>query len=139
MDDVERFHSIITLEKHKHLNYVIRGMYHGPWAAHTIGQHQAWEIIISLRTHIRSDDIGCGMPSWPFVRTQSRMTSDEACPHGPWEAHMVGGRRASHGIIALGKKTPSDDVRNFKPSSLLGSTYNRMTLGVACNYRPWKA
>ena len=48
-------------------------------------------------------------------------------------------RRASHDIAAFGQHTRSNDVGRGMPSSPLGSTHGRTTLGVACHHSPWTA
>ena len=48
-------------------------------------------------------------------------------------------RRAWHDIAAFGQHTRSDDVGRDMPSSPLGSTHDRTTLGVTCNNRLWAA
>ena len=52
----------------------------------TLGVHA----IIALRQYTESDDIGCGMLSWPLDRTYDQMTSGVTFHHRPWEAHTVG-------------------------------------------------
>ena len=36
--------------------------YHCTWKENTIVRHRAWHAIIYLGQHIRSNDVGCGMP-----------------------------------------------------------------------------
>ena len=115
------------------------------WTTYVIGRRRACHDIIALGLNKWRDDVGRGMPAWAFGningRTKSSMTchqrtwaahdqmmSGVECPYGPLAAHMVGRRRSSYGIIALGQHTPSDDVGHFMQSSPLGSTYGRLML-----------
>ena len=50
----------------------------------------------------------------------------------------VGRRHVWHAIITLGKHKWSDGVGRDIPSSPLGSTHGRMTLGVACHHLLWE-
>ena len=129
--------------------------HHRLWAAHTVerrwvwhaiiafgladtaGRRRAWHPIIALRRQTRSNDVGRGMQSSPLGSTDSQTTSGVACPHRPWAVQTVGWRRASHAIIALGQHTRSNDIGRGMPSSHLGSTHGRTTLGVACHHRLW--
>ena len=52
---------------------------------------------------------------------------------------MVGRRGTSHGIIALGQHTPSDDVGHGMISSPMGCKCDWTTLGVSCHHSPWKS
>ena len=62
-----------------------------------------------------------------------------ACHQRLGTAHMEGRRWACHAIIAFRQHRRSDDVGRSMPSPPLDSTHGRMTLGVACNHRPWIA
>ena len=53
--------------------------------------------------------------------------------------HTVGRRRVWHDITAYGQHTHLNDVGCGMPSSPLGSTYGRMTSGVAYHHRLWVA
>ena len=104
--------------------------HHRVWAAHTVQRHRAWHAIITFAQHKRSNNVGRGMTSSPLDYTYSRTTSGVARHHHPWTAHTVEQRRAWHAIIAFGKHTRSNDVGRGIPSSPLGCTNGRMTLGV---------
>lgn len=112
---------------------------HLPWTAQMARRRQKLHARMGLGQHKWSYDVRCYMPSSTLRITHDRMTPGMALSHGPWETHMVGRRRAWHGLVALGLHTPSDIVGHFMQSSPLGSTHNRTTLGVACNHRFWKA
>ena len=60
-----------------------------------------------------------------------------ACHYRLWEAQMVGRHRALHTIIAFGLHTQLNDVGRGMPSSPIGSTHGRTTLGMACHYCHW--
>ena len=107
--------------------------------AHIAGRRRAWHAIIALGRQTWSNDFGRGMPSSPFGSTQGRTMLSVASHHRPWTARTVEQRRAWHDITALGQHTRSNDFRHGMPSSPLGSTHGRMTLGVACHHRPWTA
>ena len=79
------------------------------------------------------------MPSPPLDFTHGRTKSGVALYNLPWTAHTVERRRAWHAIIAFGQHTRSNDVGRGMPSSPLGSTHGRTTLGVACHHRLWAA
>ena len=91
---------------------------------------RAWHDRMGLGQHKWSNYIGHDKPSSYLGSTDDRMMSGVACPHGPWATHMVGRRRVSHDLIALGQHTPSDITGHFMPSSSLGSTHDWTTLGV---------
>ena len=98
-------------------------------------KRRAWHVIAAFREHTRSDDVRRGMPSSPLGSTHGRTTSGVACHHRLWEAHTVERRRVWHAIIAFGQQTRSNEVGRGMPSSPLGSTHGRMTLGAACHIR----
>ncbi|TMW83133.1 hypothetical protein EJD97_002798 [Solanum chilense] len=108
--------------------------YHHLRTAHIVRQHQAWNAITALGQHTRTnyigriaitalghhkrlDYIGRGMLSSPLDSTHDRITSNVACPHGPWAPHMVARRRAGQ--------------------CYLFPWHNRMISCVAWPYRPW--
>ena len=64
------------------------------WAAHTVERRLAWNTIIAIGQHKRSNDIRRGMPSPPLDNTQGRMTSGVACHHNHWAAQTVEQHRA---------------------------------------------
>ena len=143
------WHSIIALEQHTQSNDVGRGMPSSPlvsingqttsgvvcphrlWVAHTVERRRAWRAIIAFGQHIRSIDVGCGMPSSPLDSTHGCTTSGVECHHRLWAAHTVERHRAWHVLIAVGQHTRSSDVGRGMPSSPLGSTHGRTTSGVA--------
>ena len=97
------------------------------------------------------------MTSQPLDSTHGQTTSGVACNHRLWAAHTVERHRAWHAILALGRQTPSNDVKRGMPSSPLGSTNGQTMLGrgmpspplgstngqrtsrVACHNRLWAA
>ena len=129
--------------------------HHRLWTAHTVKRCQAWHAIIAFGQHTWSNDVGHGMPSSPLGcrndRTMSsvachhrRWTSSNsqtalgvACHHPPWTTNKVKRRREWHAIITFGQHRRANNVRRGIPSSPLGSTHGRMTLGVACHHTPW--
>ena len=68
--------------------------HHRPWTTHTVGRRRAWNDIIALGQHTRSDYVGRGMTSPPLDSTHSRTTSGVAFHHRLWAAHTVERRRA---------------------------------------------
>ena len=123
--------------------------------ADTVERLRAWYAITAVGRQIRSNDVGLGMPSTPldsthgrtmsgvachrFDNTHGRTTSGVTCHHRLWAAHTIEGSRAWHAIIALGRQTPSNDVKGGMPSSPFGSTNGRTMLGVACHRSTWTA
>ena len=107
--------------------------------AHTVGLRRAWHDITAFRQHTHWNDVGHGMPSSTLGSTHGQTTSAVACHHPLLAAHTVERHRAWHAIIALGRQTPSNDVKRGMPSSPLGSTNGRTTSGVACHHRLWAA
>ena len=79
------------------------------------------------------------MPSFPLDCINSWTTSGMSCYNLPWNAHMIKQRRAWHARMGLGRQTWSDDIGRGMPSSPLGRTHGRTTLGVTCHLRPWRA
>ncbi|TMW84952.1 hypothetical protein EJD97_024077 [Solanum chilense] len=101
------------------------------------------------------------MPSWSLGSTHARTTLGVSCQHRTWTTNRERRRRAWHVINSLGQHarlddvgrgmiawslknkygqhTQSGDIDRCMPSSPLGSTHNRMTLGVAFHHRPWEA
>ena len=75
--------------------------HHHLWAAQTVVRPRAWHAILALGRQIRSNDVGCGMPSSPLGSTHGRH------------------RRAWHAIIALGRQIRSNDIGCGMPSSPL--------------------
>ena len=102
-------------------------------------QRRAWHNITAFGQHTRSNNVGRGMPSSPFGSTNGQTTSGMAWYHSPWTANTVGRRRAWHNITAFRWHTRSNDVGRFMPSSPLGSTHGRTTLGMALHHLPCTA
>ena len=143
------WHTVIAVGQHTRLNDVGRGMPSSPlvsingqttsgvvcphrlWVAHTVERRRAWRAIIAFGQHIRSIDVGCGMPSSPLDSTHGCTTSGVACHHRLWAAHTVERHRAWHDITSLGLHTRSDDVKHRMLSHPLDSTHGRVTSGVA--------
>ena len=65
------------------------------------------------------------MPSLRLVSTHGRTTSDVACNHCHWAAHMVERCQACHDISALGLHARSDDVGHGMTSPPLDNTHGR--------------
>ena len=105
--------------------------HHRLWEAHTIERRWGWHDINAFGKHLRSKDVGRDMPSPPLDNTHGRKTLGVALHHRPWTARTVGRRRAWYDITAPRQLTQSNDVRRGMPSSPLGSTHGRTTLGVA--------
>ena len=122
--------------------------HHGPWTAHTIERRPAWHAIITFGQHTRSNYVRRDMPSSPLGSTNGRTTSGVACQHHLWvthgrtttgvacqhrlwAAHKVERRRVWHDITTLRRHTRSNVFGRGMPSLPLGSTYDRMTSGVA--------
>ena len=55
--------------------------YHGPWIAHTVERRWAWHALIALKRQTRFNDVGRGIPSWPFYTTHG--LTKLACHHSP--------------------------------------------------------
>uniref|UniRef100_A0A494G8J2 Uncharacterized protein n=1 Tax=Solanum lycopersicum TaxID=4081 RepID=A0A494G8J2_SOLLC len=137
------WHSIITIGQHKRLNNVMFDMpsstldsthggktlsvaYHNClWIAYMIRLRRAWNAIMDLAPHTRSDDVrhgkhsspfgsihGHGMLSSPLDRIHGRTTSMSgvACPHVPSAADVVGWHPAWDAIIAFGQRTWWDEI-----------------------------
>ena len=111
--------------------------HHRPWTAHTDGQCQVLIAKKVLGLHRWSDNIGHGKPSWPWDSAQNRTTSDVACHHSPNTKHTIGRHLVWRDIIALGRLTRSDDVRNVIPSSPYYRTHEQTKLSVAFHYLSW--
>ncbi|TMW88567.1 hypothetical protein EJD97_018386 [Solanum chilense] len=111
----------IALAQHKQSDNVKHGNAIIPWNAHTVRC------------------VGRGMLSSPLESIQDRTTSGVACYHLPWRAYTIGTHRAWHTQMDFGQHTRSDDVGHGIPSSSLDCILGRMTLGMACHYRPWTA
>ena len=79
------------------------------------------------------------MPSPPLDSTHGRTMSGVALHYRHWTARMVGRRQAWYDITALAQHTRSNDVGRGMPSSPLGSTHGRTTLGMACHHLLWEA
>ena len=79
------------------------------------------------------------MPSSPLGSTNGRTTSGVACHHRHLTANTIGRRRTFQAMTAIGQHTQSNDVGRGMPSSPLGSTNGRTTLGVACHHHLWAA
>ena len=102
---------------------------HGRMTSGEVCPHRPW-------TARRSDDVGCGMPTWALGSIKSRTTLGVTCHQRPWVAHIVGLCRPWYARMVLGKYTESNDIECCMSPSLLRSTHNRMTLGVECHHRP---
>ena len=63
--------------------------------------------------------------------------SGMSCLYFLWKAHIGGGRRTWHAIMALGHHTRSDDVKFVIPLSPLDYTHDRATLIMACLSSSW--
>ena len=63
--------------------------HHHPWTSHTITQRGAWNAIIHLGQHTRSEYVRRGILSPPYVNTHSRMTSSVGSLHGSRATHTV--------------------------------------------------
>ena len=113
--------------------------HHRLWTTWTVQRWQVWHSIIAFGLYTRSKDVGRDMPTPPLDSTHGRTTSSVACHHRQGTTHMEGRRRACHAIIAFVQHRRSDDVGRGMPSPPLENTLGRMTLGVACHHRPWKA
>ena len=151
------WHAILALVQHTQSNDVGRGMPSSPlvsingqttsgvvcphrlWVAHTVERRRAWRAIIAFGQHIRSIDVGCGMPSSPLGSTHGCTTSGVACHHRLWATHTVERRRVWHAIIAFGQHRRSTNVRRGMPSSPLGCKHGRTTSGLASHHRLWAA
>ena len=101
--------------------------YHLPLKEYTIGRCPAPHIIIALRHHTRSKDVGRGMPACPLCSSHGLMTSDVECHHRLWTTYMVARDSACYAIITIGKHTRSDDVGRDMPFLPLYSTHYGMT------------
>ena len=130
------WHAILALRRQTWSNDVGRGMPSSPfgstdnrtasgvacdhrlWPSHTVERRLVSHAILAFGQHIRSNDVGRGMPSSPLGSTHSRTTSGVAC------------------IIAFGQHTLSKAVGRGIPSWPLDSTHGRTTLGVACPHSP---
>ena len=77
-----------------------------------------WKVIIALKQHTRSDNVGLGMPSSPCT------------------THTPGRCRAWYAIISLRQHSRPDDVRRILISWILEIIQCR-TSGVACDTSPW--
>ena len=142
-------HDIATFGRHTRSDDVGRGMqssplgsthcrttsdlacHYSPWTANNVLRRQAWHAIISFGQHKRSNDVGCCMTSYPLDGKHCQTTSGVTWYHHYWPAHIVERRRAWHVIIALGRQTPSNDVRRGMPSSPCGSINDQTMSGVA--------
>ena len=49
---------------------------------------------------------------------------------------MIGLCEACHARMVLGQHIESNDIERCMPPSLLGSTHNRVTLGMLCHHHP---
>ena len=104
-----------------------------------VGLRRAWHDIIALGQHTRSNDVGCGIPSYTLDGKHGRTTSGVTCHHRLWIAYTVERRRVWHAIIAFGHLTRSNDVGRGMTSPPLDSTHGRTTSGVKCQHRLWTA
>ena len=105
--------------------------HHRLWAAQTVERCRAWHAIIAFGQHIRSIDVGCGMPSSPLGSTHGCTTSGVACHHRLWAAHTVERHRAWHDITSHGLHTRLDDVKRRMLSPPLDSKHGQMMSGMA--------
>ena len=90
--------------------------HHSSWTTHTVGQRQSWHDIIVLGKHTWSENVGCGIPSWPFKRTHGRMMSGVEIPSSPFDC--------THKWIMLVGMS----------SSPLDNIYGRTKLGMAIDH-----
>ena len=119
---------------------VEHGMMKSPPMDSTHGrQRRAWHAIIAIGQHIRSNDVGRGMPSSPLGSTYGRTTSGKACHRSPWTAHMVERRRVWHSIMDLRQHTRLNDVGRGMQSSPMDGKHGRTTSVVACYHLLWTA
>ena len=58
-------HPIIVMDNKQGQTMSRVACYHRLWTAYTIGRCRAWHAIMAIEQHIRSDDVGRGMPSSP--------------------------------------------------------------------------
>ena len=111
--------------------------HHRPWAALTIARCQAWNVIIAIGKHTRSNDIWINMPSLPLDSRHGRKTSGVASVDHP--------RKDIHGRITSAYGRTSSllgsipVVKRGMPSFLLGSIHGRTTSAVVCYHLPWIA
>ena len=113
--------------------------YNRPWAAHTVGQRRALNVIIALALYTWSGYIGCNILSSPLERIYDKTMSIMEHYHLPITEHMIGQRRALHANMALGKHTRSNDVGHSIQSYPLGSTHREMMSDMTCHLFPWTA
>ena len=78
------------------------------------------------------------MPSSRLDGKHGRTTSGVVCHHCLKAAQAVRRRQALHAIIAFNQQTQSNDFGRGMTSSPLGSTQDRMMLGVSCHHRLWQ-
>ena len=105
--------------------------YHRLWTSTHSRTASGWHAIIALGRQTWSNNVRCGMPSFPLGSTDGRMALGVACHHCLWPAHTVKRRRAWHAIITSGGHIGSNDVGRCMPSLPLGITHGRTTWGVA--------
>lgn len=111
---------------------------HSLCISHTIRLHKELHAIITIQLHTQMYDVGPGIPSWPWERTNSQTTSGVACPHCPWNSQTVGRRRVCNARVALQQHTWSNNVGPGMQSSHLDSTHSRTLSRVACHHSPWR-
>ena len=105
---------------------------HGGTTSGVACHHRLW-------TANTVDNVERGMPSTPRDNTHGTTMLGVSCYHHLSVARTVRRRRAWHAITALGRQTPSNDVRRGMPSSPLGSRHGRTSSGLACHHHLWEA
>ena len=129
----------LALGQHTHMATSGVACNHRPWTTQIARPCRTSHARVGFGKHKWSYDVRRDMPSYPLGITHNQMTPGMALSYDPWVTHIVARRRVSHGLIALGQHTPSDIIRHFMPSSSLGSTHDRTTLGVERIHSPCKA
>ena len=130
--------------------------YHGPWPVHTVEKHRAWQAIISLGHHTRSEDFehgmlslpldcthgwtsfGVAMLSFPLGSIHDWMTSSIKFHHCPLVGKHGQTTSAWHAIIKFRLHTQTYDVGHGMLSSPLCNTHGWTTSSAACHHLPWK-
>ena len=112
---------------------------HCPWTAHTDGQCQSLNAFISLKHHTRLDDVDLCIQLRPLESTDDHKMSSVACHHSHWIIQIVKWCQSWNAIIFLLMNTQMNNVRHDMRSSPFDSTNGQITLGMACQRRPWTA
>ena len=111
--------------------------HHNPLKVHTVGLRRECHNITAFGQHIRSNEVGHGMPSSPLGSTHGRTTLGVACHHILWTAHTVELYRVWFYVTAVGLHAQSNDVGRRIPSLPLRSTHSQTTLCLARHHRLW--